>query len=594
MSMWDIPSAYKTVQVEYSSLGGVDLAGDSRGISRRRASRISNMFRKYDDGGTFIESRPGYKKAGEFPGKIYGIHFGVSGFAPLVHAGTGLYLWSAYPMNPADDDLVSLFTLRNARSVSFCFNGRLYILDGAHYICYDGQTVSEVTGFVPTTHIGALPSGGGEKYQAVNLLSDKRKNSFRGNGTDRVFRLDAKNIGDVVSVKVAGTAVAGFTYNSTAGTVTLPTAPAEPPLGEDNVVIEFEKDVNGDEFIKGCSLCRVFDNRVFLSGNTDSPCRLIHSALNDPSYFADTDYYDDGGDTRPISALAVKDNTLVVLRTSGSGAVFTHEPSLDYELGRVYPAREGVVTTGCDKKGCALAFLDDLVYLSNGGLEGITNTLSEAAGALHHRSSLIDAALCSEDELSMAQWQGYLCILAKDRMYLADSRDIYQSNGSFEYEWYIWDGLGRATCLSVYNGSLMFGSEEGNIYVFCDEGDDDGRGVTSFWQSRTETAGASAMRKSVKKGGCAVLLKKIPNSRVEIWAKADDRPETKVCEINSGGLDFTNFNFASLSFTTGDDNLAPVPLYEKVFKTLTLTVKSERPFGLGYLGYNASIVGYIK
>ena len=47
------------------------------------------------------------------------------------------------------------------------FDGKVYILDGAHYLCFDGETVQEVKSLAltPTTYIGRDPLGGGTQYQ---------------------------------------------------------------------------------------------------------------------------------------------------------------------------------------------------------------------------------------------------------------------------------------------------------------------------------------------------------------------------------------------------------------------------------------------
>ena len=53
-----------------------------------------------------------------------------------------------------------------------------YIKDGINYLVYDGETLSEVTGYIPTTTISRIPSGGGSVFESVNMLSKYRKNSL--------------------------------------------------------------------------------------------------------------------------------------------------------------------------------------------------------------------------------------------------------------------------------------------------------------------------------------------------------------------------------------------------------------------------------
>lgn len=593
-----VPEKYPEITVDYSALAGVDLSSDTREINKSRASRCINMYRCYTDGAnSFLQTRPGFKKLGSFGGRIYGIHF-ISSIA-LVHAQDGLYIWNSFPNAPSESDLIPVYTMAKRKSVSFVFGKRLYILDGENYIYFENGNVKAVEGFIPTTKIGD-----GESFQGVNLLSPYRKNSFRGDGKTTLFYLDTTEIDLVDKVYVNDTVTTAYTSDLQKGTITFTTAPAAPLLGDDNIVVVFKKEIAGyRERISGCKVACVFDNRVFFSSNSANPGLVFVSELQDPTYISDTNYYDDGDGEAKVMALAVKENKLTVIKDRGSNSVYTHTPTLSYELGRIYPAKAGAVSVGCKTLNGAAVFRDDLVYLSEQGLEGIGNTEDlSLQRALNHRSTLADGGLLKEDleNACLCRWQGYLCILAGDKVYLADSRNIFYNGSSFEYEWYVWQGLyseneeNKACILKERENILYFGTENGSICAFSDSLKDEDRAIESLWESRCETAGAAGIKKSVTKAGCVLLLKRIVNSKVEVWAQADTEEERLICTLNMGGFDFANMNFSSLSFTSDEDNLVAVPLNEKAFKTLKLKIRSDTNFGFGRACYIAKLHNHIK
>ena len=185
--------------------------------------------------------------------------------------------------------------------------------------------------------------------QSVNLLTGRRKNSFRGDGTSRVYALDATGLDDsTVTATVNGAPASDFTVDGAAGTVTFATAPPTPGGGDDNVVVAFSKTAAGNRSrIEGCTQTCAFDGRVFFTGNTDYANVLWHSELDNPAYIPDVNYYQDGDETAPIASIVVQDGSLVYIaeNTSQHGAaLYSHAPALDYELGRVYPVSESVIS----------------------------------------------------------------------------------------------------------------------------------------------------------------------------------------------------------------------------------------------------------
>ena len=107
----------------------------------------------------------------------------------------------------------------------------LYLLDGVTYRRYDGAAVRPVAevAYLPTVRIGAPPAGGGKTFEAVNLLTPGRKESFQADGSATAFQLSTGGLdGAAVTAVVAGAAKAegtDFTVDRAAGRVTFKTAP---------------------------------------------------------------------------------------------------------------------------------------------------------------------------------------------------------------------------------------------------------------------------------------------------------------------------------------------------------------------------------
>ena len=559
-----IPSASKRVSVAYEALGGVDHATQSRYVSPNRSPDMKNMIKTYTDGySDFLETRPGRTALRDFGAVIHGLYFYRN--VPIIHAGTGLYRI----------DGVRIGTLADSQSTGFVFDDRLWLLDGQEYYVYDGYALQTVEGVVPTTSVGRAPAGGGTLHQPVNLLTNRRINTFRGDGTSTVYALDTTDINEVILITVDGSAVSNYTVQAAAGTVTFTTAPKAAAGGDDNVTVTFS--TTFDSFrqkLTGCNKVCLFDNRVFAAGAEKGVMR--HSRLDDPTYFADTDFYRVGEST--VTALAAGEGCIYAFTEQG---ITRHEPSLDYELGRVYPRTDLAVTVGCI--GFAVPFLDDTVWLSARGVEGL-------AGGWGHRSTLIDTSLNNRRVQAVAVWGSTLCILADGLMFLADGRAAYRIDGRREYEWFVWD----APIDGLYSDGQTLYWSRGSVLGTWSGTDDEGEPIESYFCTRDECAGDPAVRKRADRVGAVALLKKIANADVTVSTVTDGGAPKEVCTFHLGGLDFNDFDFGTVSFTTGDQDLVRLPLQVKDYLTLALRFSSTRRFGVAAVRYGAEWIRYVK
>lgn len=379
----------------------------------------------------------------------------------------------------------ALFDAMNVRkSTSFVFNNRLYLIDGKNYLVYDGETIRSVSeeAYVPTTYINIIPSGEnadiGTEYEQRNILNPRFKHTFIADGTTTDFYMNENALEEVSEVKVYGQVVEDYEVDLQTGKITFTEAPPRPEEVEGGAYSEFfagieitakktitrvsgvtAENVDVSEIgnlIANCTIAATFDNRIFLSGNPSYPNHVFYCGRNitgyvDPSYFGVLNYMQDGVGIAPITGMIPVADTLMVLKSD------THQESSTYfhtatETGEdlqpvIYPASRGHAGIGC--LGACINFLDDPIFISRLGVEGVGQLSVRYERAIEHRSSLIDAKLVNMDlrDAVVEEWNGYLCVLVDGKIFMADSRQKYtHSIGVPQYEWYYLEDIG------VYQG----------------------------------------------------------------------------------------------------------------------------------------------
>lgn len=588
-----------SVKRQYTSFAGVDFKDNESLVNLNRSPDALNVYKDYWAEGVCIQTRPGFRKIGFIGDKINGIYV-YNKTKAIVHSRDKLFLWSNFPDVPVLEVLKE--DMNDFRTSFFVLNDKLYINDGLNYLVFDGvlRDVSE-DAFVPTTTISRSPSGGGEEYQDVNVLSCFRKNQFCGDGVSKDYYLDAEDIDEVVTVWVNDVVVSDYSVSKILGRITFEVAPGKPSLdGQDNVVVLFKKSVQ--EYVDRIAKCTVslcFDNRGFFSGNLGFPNAIFHSEVNNAAYVSDLSYYQDGSSDNAIKDMCVGNDVLWVFKESSQigGTIFYHVPTSDSVFGRIYPSKQGNVSTGCYSK--CVNFNDDIVFLSRDGLEGISGNINEEQ-LLSHRSSLVDNKLINENNFAdcvLAEWRGYLLILVDDYIYLADSRQKFQGINGFEYEWYRWNiGRAKPCVLKEYNNDLFIGSNDGSVYIL--EGtNDDGEAIYSYWCTPMDSFGYSNMLKTTNKRGGVAKIKTIPNGVIKIAEKTNKKDIRDITTKTLNGFSYVGFRYDDFSYVTKNDTHIVYKIKEKKFIELSLKFYSDmldKPFGLFGATIEAFIGSYVK
>lgn len=550
---------------DYKNFRGVDFS--NKEVSLNRSPDALNVWKDYkNDLGKMIETRPSTELLETFSEPVYGFFFYKVNTQEhlVVHSGTKLY-------DIVGEQRSEIYSgLAPVRSTFFVYNNILYIKDNTKYVEFNGTTASNVVGYVPTTSISRTPAGGGATYEDINMLSIYRKNEFVGDGTATEYHLDARDIDEVVRVEVNGEVISSssYTYNGEQGTVTFTTAPPIPDTdGQSNVIITFAKEVSGyRERILRCGIVTTFDNRVFFSGNPSYPNVLWHSSLNDPTYISDLDYYNEGLDLSPIRAMVVGNECLWVFKepSQANTTVFYHEPSIDSNYGKIYPSAHSSISTGCVSTG--INFNDDIVFFSNRGLEAISSSIT-GDKVLAHRSSLVDSKLLSEENyrsLILEEWEGYLLTIIGNKVYLADSRAMFNNDDHAEYEWFYWELDKAPTSTKVKDDVLYIGTSDG-IYTLTNTGD---RTITSYWTTPYDEFNYPQYQKTTNKKGSVVDME---GESVTVSVRTDDN------------------NFETINTYLNVKGYVVCRIKRKKWKAIQLKFASTKPFGI----YEATLESYV-
>jgi len=559
-----VPSG-NLVTRKVDSFAGVDFSNTDTNLARSPDSL--NMWKNYKNNKAGIETRPDMELVDTYDNTIFGLFFYDVGNTThrIVHCGTKLY-----------DGSTVIFTGMNlVNSQAFIFDNIFYIKDGLNYLEYNGTTIHEVVGTVPTTSIGDA-EGSGMTYQDVNLLTPLRKNLRIGDGETTVFQLDTENIDSdytVTAVIDGVTKVQGvdFSVNAVKGTLTFNVAPPAPLTdGQHNVEILFSKTVQGyRDRINKCTLLTVFDNRVFFSGNQDYPNAVFHSSVEDPRYVSDLDYYNEGTDLAPVKALVPGNNALWVFKapSQANTTVFYHNPVIDSTYGKIYPSTHSSISTGCVATG--INFNDDIVFFSDRGMEAISGDITTEQ-VLSHRSSMVDGLLLKETnykKMLLEEWEGYLLVIIDNKVYLADSRQRYR-DVYVEYEWYYWQLPKNITCASVKNGVLYL-CGDGKVYSLTKTTGE----INSYWTTKHDDFKYPEYQKTTnKRGGTAEVF----GTSVKVSVKIDNK------------------EFADIGTYQNVKGYIVYRIKKKKWKRLQMKFSSTVPFGLNSYTLESFVGGYVK
>lgn len=588
MAQFTVPAASKKYSVVVEAFRGVDLNNSPSNVDKSRSPEAPNMIR--DQVGK-VRKRTGYTTMVTAYGNaaINGIHR-LAGEV-LVHAGGKLYR-----RNIGTDGawtLEAIGDMADARSRSFVFDEKLYLLDGSVYRVYDGTTLSAVSdnATVPTIIISRRPTGGGTAYQGLNLIGKKWTESFLGTKDATVYQLTTEGLdSDPVTAEVLnsdGEWVAkventDFTVDREAGKVTFNTAPGESPVtGQDNVHITASKTREGyADTINHCTIPAVYGvggatDRAFLSGNSDKKGTDFYSEFDDPAFFPDTNYTKIARDGGEVVGYTVLSNTLAAFLTGSADGrnVVVRTGSLNEDGEAVFRITNTIIGQDAVAPDTFCRTDKEPLFLTDRGVFAITAEELTGEKYSQERSYYIGSAIREAGDRGAASaciYGDFYAMALDGTVYLLDlQQKTYEKNSpysSFQYECYYFPGIPARVMFTDEDGALCFGTADGKLCRFASDLDspasynDDGAAITAYWDTADFDGNLFFQTKSFT--GVAARLAAAPVTGVKIYAlvrgiwKQVYDAKSKARYLSFDYIDFGKFTFS------GDQT--PRTLYGKV------------------------------
>lgn len=601
--MRQVSKAQGTLRI--NRFGGVDFSSNNTKADVHRSPDAVNMI---SDDLSYPVKRTGYKRVlpDALTGKVNGLYKYVSdteGESRLIaHVGTKIY--SFLPDGSKLKEITNgNLPMADHSSIAFNFGGKLYIIDGSHYFCYNGLGLSEILGFYdPITYTGLSPGGtGGTQKEARNFLSSHVRNVYNANGTSATYILAEKVIEDTfIEVTVNGEGrerEEDFTFYVTdegMGIVTFLQSKI-PPAGKENVTIKYtvdqeESGIHGYSMILGCTICGIFggknDTRVFLSGNPN--CRNVDwmSGLYDPTYFPTDGYTKVGSDATAIVGYTRQYDTQIIIKEDNDidATQYLRTFDLDNKGVAYYPLQQGAQGAGAVAPRSFATLGDVPLFLSKTGVYGVMGTSVALQRSIQPKSTLINARLLEEPGLENAAAvvydnKYYLCV--NGHCYVADGNQRYTADGGgVQYEWYYWENI-PATCFLEHDGYLYFGTDDGRVCRFYKSDEyapynDDKAIIPCRWTTPFLDFDAGSFYKTVKR--VYVTLKPFTRTSADIYYSSDRffpqfAGTQKLRIFNFEDIDFSYFSFNTFT------NPVTLPVLDKARRVVNfqLDIRNSMP-----------------
>ena len=585
----------------YGRFKGNDFSVDPSLVDKDRSPYAPNLIA---DVGGMPEKRLGWRVLHQIEQPVHNLWVGeINGKKSFIaHGGTKIYKFTAVNFEIIKENV------NNAKSTAFFMRssddaGKIYILTGGEFLEYDGTTVKNVSddGYIPTILISRNPTGGGTVYEAVNLISGKRTESFLGNDTDKVYQLSANKIDSVDKVEVLNSngekvTTTEYTVDLTTGKITF-TATHKPVVaGQDNVFITYTKTVAGyADRINKCTISDLYglggSNRVFLSGNPDYKAYDWYSDIFKPNYFPDLNYSIVGTSDTAIMGYQKLGKYQVAIKEDNQqdSTVFQRWGELNEDGTVTFRIEQGIAGIGAVSKYCFGMLADEPLFLSRQGIQAITSNNILAERTIRNRSFFVDSYLTKETNLQNAvacEWNGFYVLCINGVAYVLDGKNKSYKERSiasydYNYECYYWTNI-PAICLLSVAGELYFGTEDGKICKFnTDIGgvlkyNDDGKAIVASWSTLNDDDNAPHLYKSMTKKGCLVTIKPYARSSGTIYVSKDGNPRQLLRSGIMDILDWDDIDFDRFTFNTND---SPQDIFfkkkVKKYKRLQIIVEND-------------------
>lgn len=491
----------------------------------------------------------------------------------------------------------------------FAFNGKLWVMSRVNTVCFDSGEFKAQTPYIPKVIMGAAPSGGGDEFENINLLTNKRRIDYSADGEATAYQLPNEVVGiDKITIDGEEVSVTGAgSWNAATKVYTFNTAPVK---GVGNVEFTYSSYAADSEKsrleIMSMPLVEAFngatDTRLFFGGkgNICYYTGVTESGEATPMYFPSMNYVSVDMTGAGVTGLVRHYSRLLVFTRDGTYAL-SYEPV-------TLPG--GTVTAGFYLRAVNKEFGSDIL----GQIQTVDNYPRTITDDGVYEWRITDSY---NDERYAKRVSGRV----KNYLDNADIQKIVTCDDSLSKTYYVFlnddagtvlvnrYGIGKENIWCVYrsdlatdvkhaflfNGVVHF-STGAEVFSLSGTGNYDApklvdgkpAPIECVWKSGFMAFGADFKRKFSSEIYMSVLQE--GNVGLDVTAESDKRSEYATKGLNYNvfsfdGLDFSNFTFETM--------LAPkikrIRIKVKKFVYYRLVLRNQPGRRATVLGYDQKI-----
>lgn len=308
------------------------------------------------------------------------------------------------------------------------------------------------------------------------------------------------------------------------------------------------------------------DNVLFLGGGASAPGEDAFSARNDFFCFYETSVEKLGSNLTPVTGYCrLSDGRLAVLKDDPDGSTVFFRSHDTVTVGAtqsgeaytvdVFPSRSGASVEGCVSPLTVGVAGNEPCFLGKSGLYAVRSVSNELTNLNEtvRRSVPVDPLLRTAEPAAARSicWQGYYLLTFGKVGVITDGRR--DSSGNLRF--LKWTFGHTVTALGQRDDTLYMGDENGNVYCFGEDPDDDGVFIKAFWRTPL-LEDASGRRLILRRMWLAVSPGYGASMKVCFYS---DGCPAKERQLNMHLLDYGDIDFNTFTFE-GIDTARWVPL----------------------------------
>lgn len=444
----------------------------------------------------------------------------------------------------------------------FPFCSRLYFLDGKRIKVWDGTAFGDIEPYVPLIAVSCDYLGAGSSFEAVNLLTGTRRQSFTPDGEHSDFQLAEKELTSVDSVKIFGETLSRGKYvvDLEKGKVKFDDAPTQ--TYPNCIEITYTKSGNDSDAVHRMKYALAYggdnDTRVFLWGDGENPSYVrysgVYNGTSGMEYFPALNFNRIGSGGKLTSVIRHYDSLMLFCENETfvcSSEVHVNENGGEYT---VYPIKTVSSETGCGAEGFARLIDNTPVTLTASGLyRWQSSTIRDERNSKEIgeriREGLKELGVEGVHSFDKA---------ASSELYVWRGDKVYVYNYALDV-FYYYEGFDAAAFTEDSGGVTWFVRSSGELCRFTQDKSDGGAPIPFRWESGYEEH-YGLDKKNVHRLEFE-LYPIIATGFRFIWVSERETGRYDTLEVEYSLADFSHMRFDAFSFNTAN---TPVRLHKRI------------------------------